>query len=104
VCYVEDVASVHVLALDEKVEVGGGYGYRNFGARREWRHKARLDDAKEIVRRRWSEEVKRGVFGLRGSVKNTRLPFDALEVRFQGFEECVPDAVEGYLDVLEQGL
>lgn len=98
-CHIDDVAHVHVAALDPKIQ-----GNRNFGISNDLREHVRFDDAKDIVRDRFPEAVQRGVFSLKGSAPTTPLPFDArateevFGVRFKSFEEAVVDMVSGFLE------
>jgi nucleoside-diphosphate-sugar epimerase len=101
VCHIDDVAAVHVAALDPKIE-----GNRNFGISNNINEDIKFDDAKEIVKDRFPEAVEKGVFTLTGSAPNTKLPFDATKteevfgMKFKGFDEAVVDMVSGFLEVV----
>jgi nucleoside-diphosphate-sugar epimerase len=69
VVHVDDVARIHVQALDRELVVGNNSFLATSLAED-------LDEAKEIVRRCYGEEVERGVLECEGSKKTCRLRMD----------------------------
>jgi nucleoside-diphosphate-sugar epimerase len=103
VCHVDDVAFVHVAALDSKVK-----GYLNFGVNYNGANGVIWDDAIEIVQRHFAEQVRSGVFSLNGSVTTQKLLFDASRteeyfgIKFKSFEEMVVDVVQQFIEIANQ--
>lgn len=103
VCHVDDVAHVHVAALEPKIK-----GNQNFGISNNYMEHVKFEDAKEVVKMRFPEAVEKGIFSLSGSAPTSRLPFDATRteqifgIKFKKFEDCVEDLVAGFLEVAGQ--
>ncbi|MCJ1451312.1 hypothetical protein MMC28_001648 [Mycoblastus sanguinarius] len=101
--HVDDVAKVHVLALNPKVEGGQNFGMRSNGvAGSPW------DDSIEIVKKRFPEAVKDGRLPLGGKQPSKRLLYDTsrtekiLGIKFRTYEDQVVSVAEHYLDLLEK--
>ncbi|KIW16563.1 hypothetical protein PV08_03751 [Exophiala spinifera] len=99
VCHIDDVSFVHIAALDPKVD-----GNQNFGVN--WRSSSfQWDDALEIVRKLFPEEVSRGIFPLGGSQSTGLAEFDAsktediLGIKFKNFEEQILSLAGHYAEV-----
>ena len=97
--FVNDVAKVHVLALDSKIK-----GNQNFGASQAsvW------DDATEIVKRRFPEAVKDGRLPSDGIAPTKKMNYDASRTeevfgfKFADFETQVVSVTEHYLELLDK--
>ena len=98
--HVEDVAFVHIAALDPKIE-----GNQSFGANSHGTDGVQFDDALEIVKRRFPRGVKEGVFPLGGSQTANRVRFDASATeevfgfRFKSFEEQIVSLAGWYAEL-----
>jgi nucleoside-diphosphate-sugar epimerase len=94
VVHVDDVARIHVQALDQELVVGN----KSFLATSLTED---LDEAKEIVRRCYREEVERGVLECEGSKKTCGLRIDmgATEVfgPYLSYERMVRSVVDEFL-------
>jgi len=96
--HVDDVARLHVEALDPKIE-----GNQNFLAVSEGERGTRWEDAIEIVNRNFPEAVKKGILPNNGvaSTKRTRVDSSRTEkvfgFKFQSYEEQVKSVVKQYL-------
>ncbi|KAL9625661.1 MAG: hypothetical protein Q9160_000375 [Pyrenula sp. 1 TL-2023] len=95
--HVNDVAKMHVRALDPAVAGGQFFLGVSNGSRTRW------DDAEEIVRRNFPDAVAKGLFPFGGeqptkilNVDNT-LTQKALGIEFLGYEEQVKSVAEHYL-------
>ncbi|KAG9773411.1 hypothetical protein KCU88_g5814, partial [Aureobasidium melanogenum] len=101
VCHVDDVAFVHIASLDSRVE-----GNRNFGINYRGDKPVEWDDAIDIVKKHFPEEVKKGVFPLGGSLKSLPMPFDASETekvfnfKFKSYEEQIVSLAGHYAEVV----
>ncbi|KAL8823146.1 MAG: hypothetical protein Q9170_008377, partial [Blastenia crenularia] len=101
--HVNDVATAHVAALDPKIEGNQDFVLTSGGI-----EGIKWDDAKEIVRRRFPEEVQKGSLPLKGSTEARRIKVDGskaervLGFRYKRFEEQIVDLVRHYLDALEK--
>ncbi|EXJ86981.1 hypothetical protein A1O3_03938 [Capronia epimyces CBS 606.96] len=101
VCHVDDVAFVHIAALDSGVE-----GNRNFGVDYRGDKPVEWDDAIDIVKKHFPEEVKKGVFPLGGSLKSLPMPFDATKteetfgIKFKSYEEQIVSLAGHYAEVV----
>lgn len=102
----DDVAYVHVAALDPKI--GGGeslFATWNKSAKGDG---TRWQDVTEIVDRNFPEEVKKGLLSTEAKIGTTGMFFDAkpteekLGFRFKGFEEQVKSVVGHYLELVGQ--
>jgi nucleoside-diphosphate-sugar epimerase len=99
--FVNDVAKVQVLALNPKIE-----GNQNFMLSSEGVNGVKWDDAIEIVRRNFPEEVKKGVFKLDGTQPTTELKIDSARTeevfgfKLASFEEQVKSIVGHYLELI----
>ncbi|KAL8803410.1 MAG: hypothetical protein Q9182_003208 [Xanthomendoza sp. 2 TL-2023] len=100
--HVDDVAMVHIAALDPKVE-----GNQDFVLSGGEVQGIRWDDATEIVRRRFPEAVGKGLLPLKGSTETKVCKVDGRKAervfgfRYMGFEEQVVSVVGQYLDAVE---
>ena len=98
--HVDDVAKIHIAALDPKIE-----GNRNFGANCNGIEGIEWDSAIETVKRHFSKAVESGIFPLGGSQKSIRLQFDASETekvlgfKFKSFEEQIISLAGWYAEV-----
>jgi nucleoside-diphosphate-sugar epimerase len=99
-CHVDDVAFLHVAALEAKVE-----GNQNFGVNTAV-NGIRWDDALEIVKKHFPSEVEKGIFPLGGSQKSVPVQFDATPtekffgIKFRSFEEQVVSLAGHYAEVV----
>ena len=94
---VDDIAKMHVLALDPKIAGGqlflGVSGDSNI----------RWEDSFDIVKRNFPDAVANGTFPLSGSNPTKRLIYDTeytkktLGIKFRSYEEQVKDLAEQYL-------
>ncbi|KAL8815297.1 MAG: hypothetical protein Q9223_005551 [Gallowayella weberi] len=102
--HVDDVAMVHVAALDPKIE-----GNQDFVVSAGGVEGIRWNDAKEIVRRRFPEAVGKGLLPLKGSTVTKVWKIDGGKAervfgfKYRGFEEQVVSVVGQYLDAVENG-
>jgi len=98
--HVDDVAKVHIAALDPKVE-----GSRNFGANSHGLEGIKWNDAIDIVKNHFPKEVENGVFPLGGSQPAHPLAFDASETeqvfgfKFKSFEDQIVSLAGWYAEV-----
>ena len=98
--HVDDVAKIHVAALDPKIE-----GNRNFGANCNGIDGIDWDSAIETVKEHFPQAVESGIFPLGGSQKSNPLQFDAtetervLEFKFKSFEEQIIGLAGWYTEV-----
>ena len=98
--HVDDVARIHVAALDPKIE-----GNRNFGANCNGIDGIEWDSAVHIVKKHFPKAVENGIFPLGGSQKSTPLSFDATETekafdfKFKTFEEQIISLAGWYAEV-----
>jgi nucleoside-diphosphate-sugar epimerase len=98
--YVDDVAKIHIEALDPKIE-----GNRNFGANCNGLDGVEWDSAIEIVKKHFPEAVESGIFPLGGSQRSVPLSFDAretekvFEFKFNSFEEQIVSVAGWYVEV-----
>jgi nucleoside-diphosphate-sugar epimerase len=98
--HIDDVAKIHIAALDPKIE-----GNRNFGANCNGTEGIEWDSAIETVKRHFPKAVESGIFPLGGSQKSIRLQFDASETekvlgfKFKSFEEQIISLAGWYAEV-----
>ena len=98
--HVDDVAKIHIEALDPKIQ-----GNRNFGANCNGTDGIEWDSAIETVKEHFPKAVESGVFPLGGSQKSNPLPFDATETekvlgfKFKSFEEQIISLAGWYAEV-----
>ena len=98
--HVDDVAFLHIAALDPKIQ-----GNQSFGANCNGIEGVRYDDAIDIVKKHFPQEVKDGVFPLGGSQPPLPLRFDAarsedlFDFKFKTFEEQVVSVAGWYAEV-----
>jgi nucleoside-diphosphate-sugar epimerase len=98
--HVDDVAKIHIAALDPKVD-----GNRNFGANSNGIEGIEWDSAIEVVKRHFPKAVEKGIFPLGGSQKPIRSQFDASETekvlgfKFKSFEEQIISLAGWYVEV-----
>ena len=96
--HVDDVARIHILSLDPKVK-----GSQNFSASSGYN---KYNSACEIVRKRFPEAVKKGVFSLDGDLPSSKALVDAsktedvLGFKFLDWESQVFSVAEHYLELL----
>lgn len=101
--HVDDVAKVHLLSLDPKVE-----GNQNFGIQAGGTDGIVWNDAIEIVKRRFPEAVKDGRLPASGSQPtkliryNTSRTEKVLGIKFQSFEDALVSVTDHYLELLEK--
>ena len=97
--FVDDIAKMHVLALDPKVPGGQFFLGVSEDSNTKW------EDAFGVVKRNFPEAVADGTFPLGGSNPTKRLIFDneytktTLGIEFAGFEEQVKSVAGQYLDL-----
>ena len=93
--HVDDVAFLHIAALDSKVQ-----GNKNFDANYDV-NGMKWDDVPAIVKKHFPTEVERGVFPLGGSQKWLPMPSDGsstekfFDFKFKDFETQIKD-LAGY--------
>lgn len=89
-CHIDDVAFVHIAALNPKIE-----GNQNFGVNYNGAEGIVWDDALDIVKRHFPEAVEKGIFPLGGSQPSVPPPFDAsrteevFNFKHRNFEEMI---------------
>ena len=99
--FVDDVARMHVLALEPKVAGGQLFLGVSDGSNTRW------EDAFEIVEKHFPSAVEDGTFPLSGKNPTKRLVFDneftkeRLGIEFKGFEEQVRSVAGQYLELKE---
>jgi nucleoside-diphosphate-sugar epimerase len=99
--HVEDVAKLHVLALDPKIA-----GNQSFLASSEGVNGTTWSDAIGIVNRNFPEAVRKGILPNNGTAitKRTRINASRTEevfgIKFQSYEEQVKTVVKQYLSLL----
>ena len=97
--FVDDVAKMHVLALDPKIPGGQFFLGVSEGSNTRW------EDAFDIVKKHFPEAVGNGTFPLTGKNPTKRLIFDneytkrTLGIAFAGFEEQVKSVAGHYLEL-----
>ena len=97
--HVDDVAFVHVAALDPKIQGNKNFGTNYSTSGVTW------DDALDIVRKHFPKEVGSGVFPLGGSQKSLPMPFDAssmekvFDFKYKDFESQIVDVAGWYAKV-----
>ena len=95
--FVNDIARMHVLALDPKVAGGQFFLGVSEGSNTRW------EEALGIVKKHFPTAVESGVFPLSGDNTTKRLIFDTeytkkvLGIKFASFEEQVKSVAEQYL-------
>jgi nucleoside-diphosphate-sugar epimerase len=99
-CHVDDVAFVHIAALDPKIE-----GNQNFGVNYNGTKGVVWDDALDIVKKHFPKEVENGIFPLGGSQPSVAPPFDAsrteqvFNFKHKNFEEMIISLAGHYVEV-----
>jgi len=99
----DDVAKVHVLALDPKVQ-----GNQNFGMMSGGVEGNTWGESIDVVKKHFPEAVKDGRLPVNGSQPTKRLLFDSsrteevLGIKFRNYEEQVIDVTKHYLELLEK--
>jgi nucleoside-diphosphate-sugar epimerase len=101
ICHIDDVARIHVEALDEEKVKGN----RDFviDSRKEG-EKVNFDDAKGVVERCFGKEVEQGVLKLGGGIGSVGLRINGEETRsvfgeLKGYEESVREVVEQFVEL-----
>jgi nucleoside-diphosphate-sugar epimerase len=98
-CHVDDVAFVHIAALDPTIE-----GNQNFGVNSDV-NGVQWDDAIEIVKKHFPKEVEQGIFPLGGHAESLPSRFDASKtekvfgIKFKSYEEQIISLAEGFAEV-----
>ena len=96
---VDDVAKMHVLALDPKVAGGQFFLGVSEGSNTRW------EDAFDVVKKHFPKAVESGTFPLNGDNTTKRLTFDneytkdVLRIEFATFEEQIKSVAEQYLSL-----
>ncbi|CZR66417.1 uncharacterized protein PAC_16318 [Phialocephala subalpina] len=99
--HVEDVARLHVEALNPKIE-----GNQNFLAVSEGARGTRWEEAIDIVNRNYPKAVKKGILPNNGVASTKRTKVDAsrtekaFRFKFQSYEAQVKSVVEQYLGLI----
>ena len=101
--HVDDVAKVHVLALDPKVPGGQNFGLMSGGVNgNNW------GDSVDIVRKHFPEAVKDGRLPANGTQPTKKFLYDTSEtdrilgIKQKSYEEQVVSVTEHYLELLEK--
>ncbi|KAK3178512.1 hypothetical protein OEA41_000648 [Lepraria neglecta] len=101
--HVDDVAKVHVLALDPKIKGNQNFGLMSGGvAGNKWA------DSIEIVKKHFPEAVKDGHLPADGAQPSKRLLIDTsktekiLGIKQRSYEDAVVSVAEHYLELLEK--
>lgn len=101
--HLDDVAQVHVLALDPGIE-----GNRDFGIQAGGTDGLLWGDAVDVVKRRFPEAVGDGRLPGSGTQPTKRVRFDTSRteevfgIRFRSYEDAVVGLTEHYLELLEK--
>ncbi|KAL8707439.1 MAG: hypothetical protein Q9220_007527 [cf. Caloplaca sp. 1 TL-2023] len=99
---VDDVAMVHVAALDTSKVPGNDDFLLNAGAL----EGIKWNDAKEIIERRFPEAVEKGLFPLKGNSETKVLKADATRAekvfgfKYKEFEDQIVSLVKHYLEAI----
>ena len=97
--FLDDVARMHVLALDPKVQGGQFFLGVSEGSNTRW------EDSFEVVKKYFPEAVENGTFPLSGKNHTNRLIFDneytkkTLGIEFASFEEQVKSVAGQFLEL-----
>ena len=98
--HVDDVAKVHIQSLNPRIE-----GNQNFACSSDGLEGIRWDDAIEIVKKHFPEEVRQGIFPLGGHQASNKLRYDASRTeeifgfKFKSFEEQVISIAGWYAEI-----
>lgn len=98
--HVNDIAKVHVLALDPKVPGGKFLLGVSENSNTHW------EDSFEIVKRNFATATSKGIFPFGGKNETKKLNIDnfytkkLLEMEFKSYEEQVKSVTQHYLDLL----
>ncbi|KAL8839134.1 MAG: hypothetical protein Q9205_004333 [Flavoplaca limonia] len=101
--HIDDVANVHIAALDPKIE-----GNQDFILDAGGLEGIKWDDAKEIVKRRFPEAVEKGLLPLQGSsaTRDSKVDGSKAErvfgLKYKDFEEQIVSIVGQYLEAVER--
>lgn len=97
-CHLDDVAYVHIASLDPKIQGNRNFGVNYTASPSTW------EDAFDIVRKHFPNEVKSGLLPLDGSQPGFGVPFDATKtekafgIKFKSFEQQILDLVGYYVE------
>ena len=104
--HLNDVAKVHVLALDEeKLPKQAEPIYDHFLTSSGGVEGTKFDDAIEIVKKNFPAQVEQGLWPMNGTHPAKRFPIDSSRtekvfgIQFKGFEEQVKSVVEHYVEL-----
>lgn len=103
-CHIDDVAFVHIAALDPKIE-----GNQNFGLNYNGVKGVVWDDALDIVKKHFPKEVENGVFPLGASTPSVPSAFDASKTeevfgfKHKNFEEMIISIAGHYAAIAAKG-
>ena len=101
--HVNDVAKVHVLSLDPKIE-----GNQNLGVQTGGTDGVVWGDCIDIVKKRFPEAVKDGRLPATGTQPTRKVKYDTsrtekvLGISFQSYEDALVSVAEHYLELLEK--
>ncbi|KAL8992223.1 MAG: hypothetical protein Q9169_007267 [Polycauliona sp. 2 TL-2023] len=99
---IEDVAKVHVAALDPQID-----GNQDFVVSAGGLAGIQWNDAKEIVKKRFPDAVDKGVFPLRGSTETRLMKVDGskaervFDFKYKDFEEQIVSVIGWYLEAVK---
>jgi hypothetical protein len=105
--FLDDVAKVHVLALDKKVLDGDKPIYDHFLTSSGGENGTTFDNAIEIVRKNFPKQTKQGLFPLTDTQPAKRLPIDSsrreavFRIKLAWFEEQVNSVVKHYIELAD---
>ncbi|KAL8668351.1 MAG: hypothetical protein Q9168_007022 [Polycauliona sp. 1 TL-2023] len=100
--HIDDVAKIHVAALDPEIE-----GNQNFLVNAGGLAGIQWNDAKEIVRKRFPDAVDKGLLPLQGSTETRTMKVDGSKAervfnfKYKDFEEQIVSVMEYYLEAVE---
>ncbi|KAL8850470.1 MAG: hypothetical protein Q9221_004612 [Calogaya cf. arnoldii] len=101
--HVDDVAKVHIAALDPNID-----GNQDFVLTAGGTDGIQWNDAKEIVRRRFPDAVEKGLLPCQGSTETKMMKVDGskaekiFDFKYKDFEEQIVSIVGQYLEAVEK--